>query len=350
MTRDGKEPTMSTDVAELIPVRALNQVSYCPRLYFLEYVEAVMPINEHVEDGLFQHRRVNDPGLANRASKEGDALRTRSVSLSSERLGINGKLDLLEEKGAAIRPVEYKRSVAPKDEEGRPVWWENDAIQLCAQGLLVEEGLGVAVPGGILYYIGSKARVEVPFDESLRAKTLAAIALIRELSAREVAPEPLPAELRHRCFGCSLAPICLPEETLYLIHQPAPEPGPDGLVPEGPPSLGEPLTQASMGPRRFRRGRIAARCLVYPSDRGTSMGPRRVRRGKLVLDPSGHFAAPSFNGATPGAAWKTRPRSERSLYRSYLQRGSQGAKPLSNRITVIDSDPASRYPLPSVMF
>ena len=36
---------------DLIPVRALNQVTYCPRLYYLEYVESVMPTNEHVEDG-----------------------------------------------------------------------------------------------------------------------------------------------------------------------------------------------------------------------------------------------------------------------------------------------------------
>ena len=53
---------MDAATPELIPVRALNQVSYCPRLYYLEYVESVMPINEFVEDGLFQHRRVNDPG------------------------------------------------------------------------------------------------------------------------------------------------------------------------------------------------------------------------------------------------------------------------------------------------
>src|SRR5262249_420498 len=38
---------------DLIPVRALNQITYCQRLYYLEYVEAVMPTNEHVEDGLF---------------------------------------------------------------------------------------------------------------------------------------------------------------------------------------------------------------------------------------------------------------------------------------------------------
>ena len=108
---------MSEVPDELIPVRALNQVSYCPRLYYLEYVEAVMPTNEYVEDGLFQHRRVNDPTLASRTRKEGDALCTRSVALSSQKLGISAKLDVLEEQKAAIRPVETKRSSAP---QGRP--------------------------------------------------------------------------------------------------------------------------------------------------------------------------------------------------------------------------------------
>ena len=94
-----KEESMNEAAEELIPVRALNQVSYCPRLYYLEYVEAVMPTNEYVEDGLFQHRRVNDPALASRTRKEGDALRTRSVALSSQKLGITAKLDVLEEAG-----------------------------------------------------------------------------------------------------------------------------------------------------------------------------------------------------------------------------------------------------------
>ena len=79
--------------------------------------------------------------------------------------------------------------------------------------------------------------MDVPFDESLRARTLAAIALIRDLAARDVPPEPLPAELRHRCFGCSLAPVCLPEETLYLIHQPRRPNEPAAAEPSRPPSL-----------------------------------------------------------------------------------------------------------------
>ncbi len=206
-------------VPDLIPVRALNQVSYCPRLYYLQYVEAVMPTNEYVEDGLFQHRRVNDPNLANRTRKDGDTLHTRSVALSSERLGITARLDVLEEKEGRQYPIEYKRSAAPTGENGRPSFWENDAIQVCAQGLLLEEELGRDVESGVLYYIGSKARVEVPLDAALRQKTLDAIRLVRELGAGDAPPAPLPAELRHRCHGCSLLTVCLPEETLYQVER-----------------------------------------------------------------------------------------------------------------------------------
>ena len=202
---------------DLIPVRALNQVTYCQRLYYLEYVEAVMPINEHVEDGLFQHRRVDDPDLQHRQRKEGDALHTRSVQLSSERLGITAKLDLVEEKNGAVYPVEYKRGSGPPGDNGMPPYWDNDAVQVCAQGLLLEEELGVPVPFGVLYYIGSKRRVQVPLDDALRGQTLQAIQTIRDLSVRDAPPEPLPAEFRHRCFGCSLLTVCQPEETLYCL-------------------------------------------------------------------------------------------------------------------------------------
>jgi CRISPR-associated protein Cas1 len=48
---------MTALVPDLIPVCALGQVSCCPWLYYLEYVESVMPVSELVEDGLFRHRR-----------------------------------------------------------------------------------------------------------------------------------------------------------------------------------------------------------------------------------------------------------------------------------------------------
>lgn len=214
---------LALPIADLIPVRALNQATYCPRLYFLQYVDAVVPINEHIEGGLFDHRRVNDPDLANRTRKDGDTRSTRSATLSSERLGITAVLDVIEEKGGIAYPVETKHGSAPRDGEGHPSVWDNDAVQLCAQGLLLEEDLGCPVPHGVLFYAGTRERVEVPFDKALRARTLAAIEQVRALTARDAPPEPLPAELRHRCHGCSLATICLPEETLYQINRPAGE-------------------------------------------------------------------------------------------------------------------------------
>ncbi len=212
---------MNANDNPLVPVRGLNQVSYCPRLYFLQYVDCVMPTNEHVEAGLHDHRRVDDPELSNRTRKEGGTERSRGIALSSEILGVSGVLDLIEEKGGERCPVETKHGSAPRDENGEATVWENDAIQLCAQAMLLEEAFGAPVARGYQFHVGSKERVEVPFTDELRTKTREAVALCRRLSAQDVPPDPLPPELRHRCFGCSLATVCLPEETLYQIGLPA---------------------------------------------------------------------------------------------------------------------------------
>jgi len=209
------------DTPSMIPVRALNQVTFCRRLYYLQYVDCVMPTNEHVEAGLHDHRRADDPALANRKRKEGDTEKTRSVAISSERLSITGVLDQVEVKNGEEYPVETKHGFAPRDENGQTTVWDNDAVQLCAQAMLLEEQTGKPVPRGFQYYAATKERVPLEFSTELRAKTLEAIAICRELSERDTPPEPLPPELRHRCFGCSLAPVCLPEETLYQLHRPA---------------------------------------------------------------------------------------------------------------------------------
>ena len=229
----------ATPDAQPIPLRALNQVTYCPRLYYLQYVDCVMPTNEHVESGLHDHRRVDEPELANKTRKEGDAKRSRGVHLSSDALGISGILDVIEEKDGVSYPVETKHGSAPRDDDGRPTTWENDAVQLCGQALLMEEAFGTPVERGFQFYAGTRERVEVQLTVELRAKTRTAIEECRRLSALEAPPDPLSAELRHRCFGCSLAPVCLPEETLYQIGMPpateetaSPPPGLTRVIPQ----------------------------------------------------------------------------------------------------------------------
>jgi CRISP-associated protein Cas1 len=223
----------ATTATDPIPVRALNQVTYCPRLYYLMYVDAVMPTNEHVEAGLFDHRRVDSAELKNKTRTDRGTATSRGIALSSELLGISGVLDVIEEKaGEGGYPVETKHGSAPHDGDGKPTVWDNDAVQLCAQALLLEEASGKPVPRGYQFHVGSRERVAVEFTEALRQKTRDAITRCRELEVLDAPPEPLPAELRHRCFGCSLATVCLPEETLYQIGHPKPAEAEEKPIPE----------------------------------------------------------------------------------------------------------------------
>ncbi|MGL4555615.1 MAG: CRISPR-associated endonuclease Cas4g/Cas1g, partial [Gemmataceae bacterium] len=162
-----------------------------------------------------------------------------------------------EEKGGERYPVETKHGGAPRDGEGRPTSWDNDAVQLCAQGMLLEEADGRPVPRGWQFYAGTRERVEVRFDDALRDKTRAAAARCRELALLDAPPPPLPAELRHRCFGCSLAPVCLPEETLFAIGAARP-----GEAAADPPELKRVIPEADDG------------AVLYLQEPGSHVGKR----------------------------------------------------------------------------
>src|ERR1700738_3719943 len=87
--------------ARLLPVRMLNEYAYCPRLFFLEWVQGEFADNEHTVDGRGVHRRV-DSGAGAMPSPEEEAppYQVRSVALASAALGLSAKIDLLEGEGA----------------------------------------------------------------------------------------------------------------------------------------------------------------------------------------------------------------------------------------------------------
>ena len=66
-------------------------------------------------------------------TSRGELFQLRSAYLYSKRYGICGRADLIEERDGTVYPVEYKK--------GRLGNWTNDALQLCAQALCLEEAL-----------------------------------------------------------------------------------------------------------------------------------------------------------------------------------------------------------------
>ncbi len=277
---DGETP-------DLLPVRMLNEFTYCPRLFHLMHIEGRWADNVYTVEGKTVHRRVDkldhvlpdasqadpapgegsDAAAANSAVSPASRRRrvrsnddndepptvSRSVSLGSDRLSLTAKLDLVAtaSRSSADRvgshtdlfslaqsdasdstppesdcldeavPVETKRGRVPDTPER---CYEPERVQLMAQGLLLREH-GYHCDHGVLYFAGSRTRVDVPFTAELEARTLALIAQARQACDSKELPPPL--DDSPKCHGCSLAGICLPDETLALCRVP-----PDPVAPQ----------------------------------------------------------------------------------------------------------------------
>jgi CRISP-associated protein Cas1 len=201
-------------VPDLVPARMLNEFVYCPRLFFLEWVDRLFTSNADVAEGERRHRRVDAGGGAAPLPGEGELVAARSVELASEQLGISAKLDLLEGVDGGVVPVDTKKGHPRPD--GTP--WEADAVQVCAQVLLLREH-GYTAERGEIWYAETRQRVPVEISPDLISRTTAAAAQARKVASR-LAP-PLPLRSSPKCPRCSLVGICLPDELNVLARRTA---------------------------------------------------------------------------------------------------------------------------------
>lgn len=273
--------TLASDTDPL-PVSQLAEFAYCPRLFYLQHVEGRWEDNVYTEEGKEVHRRVDrldhvlpDPQPPDEEQQEpetGDERPTisRSVSLSSERLGLSAKLDLVSTAADEAVPVEMKRGRVPDVPERS---WESDRVQLMAQGLLLREH-GYRCDHGVLYYAGSKTRVDVPFDGALEARTLELLAEARRAADSPHPPDPL--ENSPKCVACSLNGICLPDETLVLKALAADEPQGDVRGQAGSEE-GAPQARASETRRLYPPRDVAVP--LYVQEQGAKIG----KEGQVLL-------------------------------------------------------------------
>lgn len=191
---------------ELLPISALQHLTYCERRAALIHVDREWRENLFTAEGRVGHARVD--GLGARRERRGDVMIGRRVALWSRRLGLNGIADVVEYRsdivaGAEVPiPVEYKR--------GRLRHERAFDIQLCAQGLCLEEMSGASIPHGAIMFIKARKRRIVVFDEALRAETVSAVERLRALIRDQRLPR---AQFGPKCRHCSMRPVCMPELT-----------------------------------------------------------------------------------------------------------------------------------------
>lgn len=141
------------------------------------------------------------------ADEEGESV---SLELTSETLGLLGKVDCLRRRDGTHLPYEHKRGRPARDAQNQPSAWPSDRLQIIAYAVLLEEAFGQAIPEGRIRYHAVNVTVRVPIDDVARADLKAALDEARRL--RERLDRPPITENARLCEKCSLAPVCLPEE------------------------------------------------------------------------------------------------------------------------------------------
>jgi CRISPR-associated endonuclease Cas1/CRISPR-associated protein Cas4 len=140
----------------------------------------------------------------------GEKIVSRSLTLSSEKLGVIAKLDVAETEDGLVTPIDYKRGKRPHVAQGA---YEPERIQVCLQGLLLQEH-GYRVAEGAIYYAESRERVRVDFDDTLRAAAQTAVNELRLIVSQGRIPPPLKDS--PKCPRCALVGVCLPDEVRAL--------------------------------------------------------------------------------------------------------------------------------------
>lgn len=206
----------SRELPALVPARMLNEFVYCPRLFYLEWVDGLFEESEDTVEGSIVHERSNRPAgrMPESTHEPGWEGISRAVTLDAPQLGIVARLDLVEGDGGSVIPVEYKKGSPQND--GSP--WEADAIQVAAQVLVLQEN-GYQCSRGVLGYRATRTRVNVDVDSALESRVRAVVARLRETAQAQIAPPPLRDS--PKCPRCSLVGICLPDETNAVAATPA---------------------------------------------------------------------------------------------------------------------------------
>ncbi len=196
---------------ELLPISALQHLSFCERQWALIYIEQAWAENVFTAEGRNLHEKTHEADVENRSGVR----IVRGLRLRCLRLGLVGQADVVEfvSADAGVRlegtdglwrpfPVEYKRGKAKPE--------NCDRVQLCAQAMCLEEMLSTQITEGALFYGRPRRRERVELTPPLRAETETLVVKLHESYRLGKTPK---ARYGPKCKSCSLLEVCLPKIT-----------------------------------------------------------------------------------------------------------------------------------------
>ena len=194
---------------DLLLLSGIQHFAFCRRQWALIHVEGQWKENLRTTLGEIVHARAHD---GTQTESRGNTIVTRGLRVSSYTMDVVGQCDVVEfyrcSEGAVLEghtgywqpyPIEYKK--------GRPKDYPADEMQLCAEGMCLEEMLCCTIPEGALFYAEIHRRQVVPFSEELRHSVRESFQEMHRYLQEGRTPRVKPQK---HCNACSLKPICLP--------------------------------------------------------------------------------------------------------------------------------------------
>lgn len=180
---------------ELVHVSALNEYVYCPRRFYYQRYQDEIGTPYELVDGRLKHER---------QTKRGNWITERYFR--SDRLGLHGKIDLVETHDDVLTPVERKRA-----ESGD--YYSSDEIQLAGYCMLLEDVINEPMNVGYIYLYSTDERHAVRITDRHRQTVHEIVDAIQSMTVDSIPPF---TDNPNKCEACSAREYCMPAETARL--------------------------------------------------------------------------------------------------------------------------------------
>ena len=203
---------------QLVPARMLNELVYCQRLFHLEWVDGRWAHSDDTVQGSVAHDATDRrSGRMPAPDEEEKPFTSIQVALSDPDLGVTAVIDRVDHEDGSSSPVDMKKGSGPGDGG----MWPADRVQVLTQAVLLRRA-GYSVNRAEIAYLGSHHRASIDVGPNAEMEVRELVALARKVAAQELPPPPLLND--PRCPRCSLAPLCMPDETNYLLERSSGQP------------------------------------------------------------------------------------------------------------------------------
>ncbi|MEM1548398.1 MAG: CRISPR-associated protein Cas4 [Thermoproteota archaeon] len=195
---------MSEEEPELVAATDIKQYHFCPRIiYFTRVLGVEERTTESEEEGREAHTEFHRKERRRTTLLGGKTIKIEqkwtALRLKSEKLGLEGMVDMVVKTPEGYAIVEYKMTNMPKR------IMPGHLYQAAAYAMLVEEVFKTIVRKLYVYYEKSGKFLEIPMTDTIRKHVVWTIGKIRNIIKEEKLP---PAKSSGKCKSCGYRWVC----------------------------------------------------------------------------------------------------------------------------------------------